>query len=71
MIARSALAAPPILGGFAVADFDGDPALEEKINQDPAVTVRRIPIDNQGLCDDEGASGIVPFIGDKNAKRVV
>lgn len=50
---------------------DGDPALEEKIKQDHAVTGRCIPLDNRRLRVDEGASGSGPFTGDKNAKRMV
>jgi prolyl-tRNA synthetase len=64
-------AAAPIHGGFALAHFNGDPALEEKIKQDLAVTVRCIPLDGQGLCGDEGEPGVCPFTGEKSAKRVV
>ncbi|MFZ9690851.1 MAG: hypothetical protein ACO3EP_02335 [Phycisphaerales bacterium] len=64
-------AAAPIHGGFAIAHFNGDPTLEEKIKQDLAVTVRCIPLDGQGLCADEGTPGTCPFTGERSAKRVV
>ncbi len=54
-----------------MAHFNGDPALEEKIKQDLAVTVRCIPLDGQGLCGDEGEAGTCPFTGEPSAKRVV
>ena len=53
----------PIHGGFALAHFNGDPALEEQIKNDLAVTVRCIPLDGQDLCDDDGRPGTCPFTG--------
>jgi len=65
-------AAPtPIHGGFALAHFGGDPALEERIKSDLAVTVRCIPLDGQGLCADEGTPGTCPFTGRSSPRRVV
>ena len=61
----------PIHAGFAMTHFNGDPKLEEQINNDLAVTVRCIPLDGQGLCDDEGQPGTCPFTGEPSAKRVV
>jgi prolyl-tRNA synthetase len=54
----------PIHGGFAMAHFDGDPALEAKIKDDLAVTVRCIP-------NAPGDPGTCPFTGKPSAKRVV
>ena len=61
----------PIHAGFAMTHFNGDPKLEEQIKNDLAVTVRCIPLDGQGLCDDEGQPGTCPFTGEPSAKRVV
>ncbi len=57
-------APPPIHGGFAWTHYGGDVALEEKIKNDLAVTVRCIPLD-------EGEPGTCPFTGKPSAKRVV
>ena len=54
----------PIHGGFAMAHFNGDPALEAKIKEDLGVTVRCIPLER-------GAPGTCPFTGEPSAKRVV
>jgi len=64
-------AAFPIHGGFVLPDFNGVPALEEKIKQDLAVTVCCIPLDGQGVRGDEGEPGVCPFTGEKSAKRGV
>jgi len=61
----------PIHAGFAMTHFNGDPKLEEQIKNDLAVTVRCIPLDGQGLCDDEDEPGTCPFTGEPSAKRVV
>ncbi len=61
----------PIHGGFALTHFNGDPALEERIKNDLAVTVRCIPLDGQNLCDDDGQPGTCPFTGEPSARRVV
>jgi len=61
----------PIHAGFAMTHFNGDPTLEEQIKNDLAVTVRCIPLDGQGLCDDEDEPGTCPFTGEPSAKRVV
>jgi prolyl-tRNA synthetase len=54
----------PIHGGFAMTHFDGDPALEAKIKDELAVTVRCIPLA-------PGEPGTCPFTGKPSAKRVV
>jgi len=54
----------PIHGGFAMAHFNGDPALEAKIKDDIGVTVRCIPLA-------PGTPGTCPFTGQPSAKRVV
>ena len=54
----------PIHGGFAMTHFNGDPALEAKIKDDLAVTVRCIPLA-------PGEPGTCPFTGQPSAKRVV
>ncbi len=54
----------PIHGGFAMAHFNGDPALETKIKEDLKVTVRCIPLG-------PGEPGTCPFTGQPSAKRVV
>jgi len=54
----------PIHAGFAMAHFNGDPALETKIKDDLKVTVRCIPLG-------EGEPGTCPFTGQPSARRVV
>ena len=54
----------PIHAGFAMAHFNGDPALEQKIKDDLKVTVRCIPLE-------PGKPGTCPFTGEPSAKRVV
>jgi prolyl-tRNA synthetase len=54
----------PIHAGFAMAHFNGDPALETKIKEDLKVTVRCIPLG-------EGEPGTCPFTGQPSKKRVV
>ncbi|HEU0037193.1 MAG TPA: proline--tRNA ligase [Kofleriaceae bacterium] len=54
----------PAHAGFAMAHFNGDPALEAKIKDDLKVTVRCIPLD-------AGEPGTCPFTGQPSAKRVV
>jgi prolyl-tRNA synthetase len=76
----------PIHAGFALAHFNGDPALEAKIKEDLKVTVRCIPLDNaklvhkriaaleKGLISakhDVFAPGTCPFTGQPSAQRVV
>jgi prolyl-tRNA synthetase len=59
-------APPPIHGGFALTHFSGSEAVEEKIKNDLSVTVRAIPL------DDEGAEpGTCPFSGEPSKRRVV
>ena len=57
-------APPAIYGGFALAHFNGDPALERQIQDELGVTVRCIPLgpDDPGTC---------PFTGKPSKKRVV
>jgi prolyl-tRNA synthetase len=54
----------PIHAGFALAHFNGDPALEARIKDDLKVTVRCIPLA-------PGEPGTCPFTGQPSAKRVV
>lgn len=54
----------PIHAGFALAHFNGDPALEAKIKEDLKVTVRCIPLA-------DGEPGTCPFTGQPSKKRVV
>jgi prolyl-tRNA synthetase len=54
----------PIHAGFAMAHFNGDPALEAKIKDDLKVTVRCIPLG-------EGEPGTCPFTGQPSKQRVV
>jgi len=54
----------PIHAGFAMAHFNGDPALETKIKDDLKVTVRCIPLG-------QGEPGTCPFTGQPSARRVV
>jgi prolyl-tRNA synthetase len=61
---RDENAPPAIFGGFAMAHFNGDPALERQIQDELGVTVRCIPLgpDDPGTC---------PFTGKPSKKRVV
>jgi prolyl-tRNA synthetase len=54
----------PIHAGFAMAHFNGDPALEAKIKDDLKVTVRCIPLG-------AGEPGTCPFTGQPSKQRVV
>jgi prolyl-tRNA synthetase len=54
----------PIHAGFALAHYNGDPALEAKIKDDLKVTVRCIPLER-------GAAGTCIFTGQPSAGRVV
>jgi prolyl-tRNA synthetase len=56
---------PEIHGGFALAHWCGDPAVEEQLKNDLSVTIRCIPIDS------EIEEGICPFTGKKSAQRVI
>jgi prolyl-tRNA synthetase len=57
----------PIHAGFALAHFNGDPALEAKIKEDLKVTVRCIPLDAKV----GGDPGTCPFTGQPSKQRVV
>ncbi|MBV8760014.1 MAG: proline--tRNA ligase [Deltaproteobacteria bacterium] len=57
----------PIHAGFALAHFNGDPALEAKIKDDLKVTVRCIPLDAKL----GGGPGTCPFTGEPSKQRVV
>ncbi|MEI6033245.1 MAG: proline--tRNA ligase [Verrucomicrobiae bacterium] len=56
---------PEIHGGFALAHWNGSPAVEEQIKNDLKVTIRCIPL--------EGApeAGVCPFTGEPSPRRVV
>ena len=49
----------PIHGGFALAHFNGDPALEAKIKDDLGVTVRCIPLDANAQLVHRRLAGLV------------
>jgi prolyl-tRNA synthetase len=50
----------PIHAGFALAHFNGDPALEAKIKDDLKVTVRCIPLAQDGLNASRQLAGLSP-----------
>jgi prolyl-tRNA synthetase len=52
-------------GGFALAHWNGDPVIEEKIKQDLNVTIRCIPLENQS------GAGKCIFTGEKSNQQVV
>jgi prolyl-tRNA synthetase len=54
----------PIHGGFALAHFGGDVALEREIKADLSVTVRCIPLE-------KGEPGVCPFTGKPSPQRVI
>jgi len=54
----------PAHGGFALAHYSGDPAVEAKIKDDLKVTVRCIPLT-------PAEPGRCPFTGENSARRVV
>jgi prolyl-tRNA synthetase len=58
-------AKPEIHGGFAVAHWNGSPAVEEQIKNDLKVTIRCIPI------EDSPEPGVCPFTGEPSRQRVV
>jgi prolyl-tRNA synthetase len=58
----------PIHAGFALAHFNGDPALEAKIKDDLKVTVRCIPLAGGPV---EIEPGTCPFTGQPSKQRVV
>ena len=58
---------PEIHGGFALAHWSGDAAVEEQIKNDLKVTIRCIPLD-PALRDE---AGICPFSGKPSSGRVL
>lgn len=56
---------PEIHGGFVMAHWNGDPAVEEQIKNDLSVTIRCIPFDG----DDEPGTCI--FTGEASPRRVL
>jgi prolyl-tRNA synthetase len=60
---------PEIHGGFALAHWSGDPAVEDQLAKDLKVTIRCVPIDTEGELAPE--SGVCPFTGKPSARRVV
>ena len=52
-------------GGFALAHWDGNPAVEEQVKKDLNVTIRCLPL------TDEPEPGVCPFNGGKSAQRVI
>jgi prolyl-tRNA synthetase len=63
----------PIHAGFALAHFNGDPALEAKIKDDLKVTVRCIPLVDRAdsSLGITGEPGTCPFTGQPSKQRVV
>ncbi len=63
----------PIHAGFALAHFNGDPALEAKIKDDLKVTVRCIPIVDRAdsVLGITAEPGTCPFTGQPSKQRVV
>jgi prolyl-tRNA synthetase len=58
-------AKPEIHGGFALAHWNGNPAVEEQIKNDLKVTIRCIPF------EDSPEPGTCPFSGEPSKQRVV
>ena len=58
-------AKPEIHGGFALAHWNGSPAVEEQIKNDLKVTIRCIPF------EDSPEPGTCPFSGEPSKQRVV
>jgi prolyl-tRNA synthetase len=58
-------AKPEIHGGFAIAHWNGSPAVEEQIKNDLKVTIRCIPF------EDSPEPGTCPFSGEPSKQRVV
>jgi len=56
---------PEIHGGFALAHWNGSPAVEEQIKADLKVTIRCIPF------EDSPEPGACPFSGEPSPRRVV
>jgi prolyl-tRNA synthetase len=56
---------PEIHGGFALAHFNGDPALEKKISEELKVTIRCIPFES------DPEPGRCLFTGEPSRQRVV
>lgn len=59
----------PIHGGFALAHFCGDPALEEQIKKDHGVTIRCIP--DEGPLEGSHEPGKCIFTGQPSKQRVL
>ena len=60
---------PEIHGGFALAHFNGDPAVEAKVKADLGVTVRCIPLPGQVPAADEPGRCVIT--GQPSPQRVV
>ena len=58
-------AKPEIHGGFALAHWNGSPAVEEQIKNDLKVTIRCIPF------EDSPEPGTCPFTGEPSKQRVI
>ena len=58
-------AKPEIHGGFALAHWNGSPAVEEQIKNDLKVTIRCIPF------EDSPEPGTCPFSGEPSKQRVI
>ncbi|MDR0535596.1 MAG: proline--tRNA ligase [Puniceicoccales bacterium] len=55
---------PEIHGGFAMAHWNGDAAVEERIKKDLNVTIRCVPLEG-------GEPGVCPFTGQPSKQRVI
>jgi prolyl-tRNA synthetase len=60
---------PEIHGGFALAHWSGDSAVEDQLAKDLKVTIRCVPIATEGEFAPE--PGTCPFTGKPSARRVV
>ncbi|MGA2052808.1 MAG: proline--tRNA ligase [Opitutales bacterium] len=60
---------PEIHGGFALAHWSGDAAIEDQLAKDLKVTIRCVPLDTEGELAPE--PGTCPFTGKPSARRVV
>jgi prolyl-tRNA synthetase len=58
----------PIHGGFALAHWNGDPAVETRVNDELGVTIRCIP---DAPVDGAEGAGTCPFSGEASEQRVV
>jgi prolyl-tRNA synthetase len=61
----------PIHGGFALAHWSGDAAVEAKINEEMGVTIRCIPLEPVPGFEHASGPGTCPFSGKRSPQRVI